>query len=262
MASTDETLWAHINTALVFYNYIYGSRNYERLILSRAKALGVDLDEVLASALPKLVIALHDIGKAYEPFQSNVRKVGTAQLHEQVSAYVTGNVLFIDEKIKEAVLTSIILHHSPMRGGSIAVPKGDLEKVGLRYSGGQGSVFKSFRLLAWEELEEMLEFLGREYGFSEYLLINKLPVDVSIRDISEEAKRLYEVLITRSIGPEIYMFSLLLLHPLIVCDNYSANINRSSSRRLPVRFLVDLPLPKETSVIARAILRLTVNRNT
>jgi len=262
MAAPMETLWDHLNVALVFYKYLYGRQQYGQLLFERALCFEVNLKEN-ADALPKLAILLHDLGKAYEPLQNSVAKKGRAAFHEYVSTVAASYILKLEglsndsDFLKNALLLSIIWHHTAMRGSELAGRKIKIENFLHTYALFKGIQSATFlELEAYDELKDILIHLAKAAGISSYLNLSHLPYRIDLEEVHEKADDLANKLASMR-GPELYFFSLLLLHPLMVCDNYSANINRMG--RI-TRFLIDLPSPKETKIIAGSLARLMGER--
>ena len=259
MAAPNETLWDHLNVALVFYKHIYVAQGYGALLFRRAVRLGLDVPGGLKgdlNVLPQLAILLHDLGKAYEPLQGSVRERGTASHHEYVSVAAASRMLRLDglggdaRFLRDSILLSIVWHHTAMRGSDIHERRSWLADVYRRYSSDRKYVF---RLEEAGELRWIMDTLAKTFNLHNYLDVDSLPGEITLDDVNRVSSSLVEELRDRERGLKLYAYALLILHPLMVCDNYSANTNRMG--RL-TRFLADLPTPRETVPIRDALRRL------
>jgi len=249
-ASPEESLLDHINVALVFYKYLYTRLRYGKFLAKRAKILGFNVLEDL-DVLPQLALLLHDVGKAYQPLQTCVSTEGRAGYHEYVSLVASSKILRIHKLVdnpvffKDAILLSIIWHHTAIRGAELIGREERISNV-LRYCARKAGMEERTHYLLeecqWKELIYILSEISQNYGLGGYLHLEDLPMEISIEEIIKFSEELAERLTSREGGSVLYFYTLLLLHPLITCDNYSASVNRGGRA---VRFLIDLPTLRE-----------------
>ncbi|MCR8487250.1 MAG: CRISPR-associated endonuclease Cas3'' [Crenarchaeota archaeon] len=220
MAAEGETLYEHIDVALEEYNEVFLSKGYGKFIANRLKRLFTcENCEVLAS----LAILLHDSGKAHFRYQANLSRPGIP--HEAYSAAIAWNTLLLNEDEREIVAAAILLHHEYMR-----LPNSN-------------RIIEDFNGHI-EELRAIIQKLSLKHGLELYLDISKitpLPRDYVREIVKELNKKL------RSKDRRFYLCTMLILHPLVICDNFSAAIHRRKGRY--PRLLEDLEDPKTTSYL-------------
>jgi len=193
----EETLEEHVHVGLMFLDKLYISKGYHHHIARR-----LDIDEESSKIALKATYALHDLGKAYRPFQDMILKGQGAPGHEVLSAYLTLKCLNLDLSIKGGIAFSILLHHHAMRVIIKAVSK-----------------VKNYRS-AFTISNEDLEYLSRLYS--------NLGLKVSLED-KIEPKAIINILDKLTdlfkASPKVwkeYTLAYLLLHPLVTCDIMAA----------------------------------------
>ncbi|MEM2622780.1 MAG: CRISPR-associated endonuclease Cas3'' [Candidatus Nezhaarchaeales archaeon] len=220
MAAEGETLYEHIDIALEKYYEAFLSKGYGKFITNRLKRLSKCKDcEMLAS----LAILLHDSGKAHFRYQANLNRPGIP--HEAYSAAIAWNALLLNEDEKGIVAAAILLHHEYMRW---PYPVGVIEDF-------NGYI---------EELRAIIQKVSSKHGLELYLDIFKI-TSLSRDDVREVVRRLNKKL--RSKDGRFYLCAILILHPLVICDNFSAAIHRREGRS--PRLLKDVEDSKITSYL-------------
>ena len=220
MAAEGETLYEHIDMALDRYYEAFLSKGYGKFIANRLKRLSTCKDcEMLAG----LAILLHDRGKAHFRCQANLNRPGIP--HEAYSAAIAWNTLLLNEDERGIVAAAILLHHEYMR---LPNPNGVIEDF-------NGYI---------EELRAIIQKVASKHGLELYLDISKI-TSLSRDDVREVVRRLDKKL--RSKDGRFYLCTVLILHPLVICDYFSAAIHRRRDRA--PRLLKDVEDSKITSYL-------------
>lgn len=196
----EEPLERHVNVGLTFIDELYISRGYHYHMARR-----LNIDEETSKRILKATYTLHDLGKAYRPFQDMILIGRGAPGHEVVSAYIALKCLNgISLDFRRAIAFSILLHHHAMR---------TILKAILKIKS-----YKSAFTLPSEGLEELSK-LCSNLGFN-IALENRIEPETII-DALEELGDLFKA--SSEVWRE-YTLAYLLLHPLITCDVLAATV--------------------------------------
>jgi len=230
MAASKETLYEHINEALLFYQEQFVSKNYGFFLENKLRLWGCNFKEG-AIDIVGLAILCHDLGKAHRLYQEAIEKYGKEGVwhptvnHELYSVAISNCILKLNTEVKEPILASIALHHQYMR---------ELKPIGIN---------KPLEM-DLKELRDLLVKLSTRHGLSKYLNLNELKL-LSSTEIFEVVTKLRERIITNK---TLYRLAMLILHPLVICDNVSAFKHRQD--RTP-RILKDVMLSEQAYVLLR-----------
>ncbi|MEM0253987.1 MAG: CRISPR-associated endonuclease Cas3'' [Candidatus Bathyarchaeia archaeon] len=228
MAAENETLYEHIDEALRKYYEIFLSNGYDKFIANKFKNLSINGDY---GALAGLAILLHDAGKAHFRYQLNLKRPGIS--HEAYSAALAWNVLLLNENEKGVVAATILLHHEYIR---LPDPNSITEE------------FKGH----FEELKNILDKLSLNYGLRNYLDISKITALPR-----EDVRAIIKYLGRKLRDKKFYFHTILNLHPLVICDNFSASLHRGGASP---KLLEDFECSNVTSRIQdhlKKVLRIT-----
>lgn len=217
MAAEGETLHEHMDEALRKYNELFLSKGYGRFVANKFKGFLTSGD---CGTLAGLAILLHDIGKSHFEYQANLEKPGIP--HEVYSAALAWNALSVSENEKDVVAAAILLHHEYMR-----LPN-------------PSSVTKGFEGYV-EEVRGVVHEVSLKHGLRSYVNTSKID---ALR--SEKVRTIIEHLNKKLRDRQFYVYAMLILHPLVICDNFSAYLHR---RGAPPRLLKDVEDPRITSYI-------------
>ncbi|MEM3791950.1 MAG: CRISPR-associated endonuclease Cas3'', partial [Candidatus Bathyarchaeia archaeon] len=194
-----ETLERHITAGLRYMQEIYLKNMYHRHISKRLNVSDEDSINLL-----KVAYMLHDLGKAYDPFQTRIIEGHGAPGHEVLSSYVAvKHCKVLDENLTRSVALSILLHHHAMR---------TLSEAFIQFC-----EVKHFTISM-----EKAEWLKRNvYADVLNFLPNSLTSEQVVNVLMRELNRLITPKLSEGLG-QIYATAYLILHPLMVCDNLSA----------------------------------------
>lgn len=215
----EETLESHIRRGINFINKIYLKYDYHIQISNKFEIPPKDAAKIIITTY-----ALHDVGKAYNPYQSLIKGGRGAPGHEVLSAYHAKKILDLDLEIIKAVALAIIMHHHAMREISDAFAT--FLKYGNKYHIEDEEA---------KNLESLLKGINIELSLDRKLESKNLVTDLfnllkNILRVPENASKQYAL-------------AYYLLHPLITCDILAAstsNVNLSDLSLLK-RILIRLP---------------------
>lgn len=224
MAAEEETLYEHIDEALRQYNERFLSKGYGIFINNRFKRLSLSFKN--CETMVALAILLHDSGKAHFKYQENIGKQRIGIIHEVYSATLAWKTLQISESEKDVIAAAILLHHEYMRLPS------------LSDKGFEGYI---------EELRTTIEELASKYGLLHLLDVSKMTT-LSSKDVNDVVDRLC----SRLRDEKFYVCTVLILRPLVICDNLSAAHHRKGR---PQRLFEDIEDPSALSMIRDCLLK-------
>jgi CRISPR-associated endonuclease Cas3-HD len=207
-----ESLREHIGVGLEVIEYAYIRKGYHLCI---ARRLGINAEKF--KMMIKKAYLLHDVGKAYSPFQERLLNGWGVEGHEAISALVA---------IKERpIALAIILHHHAMRSFQRSLNsvisvlkrfKGPL-KLHKDYMREMGDIHKKFGI---EPPPSELVFDLREFS-SLILIFKEFSKSITSHEIAKQAALSYA-----------------LIHPLVTADNYAAALASAKTKSS------DVVLPK------------------
>jgi len=196
-----ETLREHVINGLKAIDAIYLESGLSETL---AKRLGITREELAVTL--KRAYLLHDVGKAYSPFQTRIDSGKSVPGHEVASA---ASVLKTLSENAESIATAILLHHHAIRGVKDAIKKA-LEL---------GNEFKLHENY-WSELHDVHESLK----------VEKPPEKIYREDLEKLLKAIISVqydlrkaLHNRSESIS-YIMVYAILHPLITADVIAATL--------------------------------------
>lgn len=195
----EETLERHVIAGLRYLEELYIKFNYH---LHVSKRLMVEPSE--AELFLKATYALHDIGKAYKPFQDMIRSGRGAPGHEILSAIVVVKGLNVDLYAKRGIALSILLHHHAMRPIGRAIlealksKKYTLPNNGLR-------LLSTISSIVEVEVKPVTAITVREL---KEIIISDIAKLLSVEKLQDSWK--------------VHTLAYLALHPLITCDALAA----------------------------------------
>lgn len=207
-AFKGQTIDDHVNKMLEYWNKI--KYRYLHTIIRVLKAYGVELSHKDADEFMKILIKLHDIGKAsklYQDYIDGKRKLNGFR-HELVSAYYTYHILKKlknNEKLAFVGALIVMLHHEPIIMGQIR----NLKKK---------------ELSAEVVLDRLRSFDGMVNELKNWL---KQKIGVSINEPTKDEiiKFVFEMSVKSRHMPNSEKLRLIvgaLLLPLVMCDYYGA----------------------------------------
>jgi len=208
-AFKGQTLDDHVNKMLEYWDKI--KHRYLHTIVRVLKACSIELSHKDADEFVKILIKLHDIGKAsnlYQDYIKGKRKLNGFR-HELVSAYYTYYTLLKklknNEKLAFIGALTVMLHHEPIIMGQIR----NLKKK---------------ELSAEVVLDRLRSFDGMVYELKDWL---KQRVEVSVDEPTKDEiiKFVFEMSVKSRHMPNSEKLRLIvgaLLLPLVMCDYYGA----------------------------------------
>jgi CRISPR-associated endonuclease Cas3-HD len=208
----------------------------------------VDTDSIRRTILYAGI--LHDVGKAYDPFQETLRRKGTAPRHEVFSVFFSDKVLTRSmEELKIIVLLAIAWHHSSTRGAVLERIAGTTNRFLHADSFGLNEGSKM-------ELYKILESMFAQFECGEEVNLSNIPTVISVEDTENLLNQLGRSLRSeKSRGYRTYRATLPLLSALQVADTKVSFENRKTSSVLPVHVRDITDLDAERRVV-RALTKL------
>lgn len=196
-----ETLESHICRGLLFLDKIYIKWDYHLQVGRKLKLTPNEAERILITAY-----ALHDLGKAYNPYQLSIQNGRGAPGHEVLSAYHAINLQNFNTEIIRSIALAIILHHHAMR-----------------------KLSKSLKII----LKNKYYSISNEDAKHVERILRKLNINISLEKHIESniiVLKLFNLLrpilsITDDVSDQ-YTLAYCLLHPLVTCDILAASTSR------------------------------------
>lgn len=235
-----ETLERHILVGLNFLHEIYIKRGYAEHVARR-----LNIPCKVAETILKTAYALHDIGKAYDPYQQLIIKGKGAPGHETLSAYIVLKHLNIeiglgkelDDQFRKGIALAIMLHHHAMR--SIWEALNSLCKVVKQHP------------------KYTLSTHAQTYLVNIYSILNiqvNNPTNIKPSIIIETIlKKLAKTMKAQSNERRTYNITYLTLHPLITCDVLAAATSKYNCNNTQCLKQVRNEIPKYVTEYLKAI---------
>ncbi len=207
-AFKGQPLDCHVNKMLEYWDKI--KYRYLHTVTRVLKAYGIELSHKDADEFMKILIKLHDVGKAskiYQDYIDGKRKLSGFR-HELVSAYYAYHILKKfknNEKLAFIGALTVMLHHEPIIMGQIRN-------------------LKKRELSAEVVLDRLRSFDGMVDELKDWLKQKvDIPVDEPTKD--EIIRFVFEMSIKSRHMPNSEKLRLIvgaLLLPLVMCDYYGA----------------------------------------
>ena len=230
-----ETLERHIMVGLHFLHEIYIKKNFGKHL-----ALRLRIPKNLAEKILKITYALHDLGKAYNPYQQLIAKGKGAPGHEALSAYIVLKHLNItsnmssktEEHLRRGIAIAIILHHHAMRGWVEALNK--LCNVAKQH--------KTTMYFLNNEAERTLTSI-----YAKLDITISCPKEIKVKNIVSTVLKEIQSIISKPLmnlnyrNP--YKVTYTILHPLITCDVLAASTAKYSCNTLKCLNRIEKEIP-------------------
>jgi len=239
----EELLKDHVEAGLEAIRAFYLDEGYHKFLVSKLSSLGVVLRPSQAEAVLVMTYIYHDLGKAMEPLQTRLKRGSGAPGHETLSAYLAASVMgLLGPRANEGwaglpnavgwgTVLAILVHMSALRDLMSSLTALD------RYY--RTSKLFYFTDEAFEEVNSIIEGCWDVRELPPPLLPH-----TCMRVDREELRRFRDKLGTelsgfglggRYVSKEkalMKTFSYLVLHPLLVADEYAVakNIGREPRR--------------------------------
>ena len=215
-----ETLREHVDECANFIEEHYLKRNYH-VMLSRKMCYSAEIiRDMLINAA-----RLHDIAKAYEPYQSRIKRGDSAFGHEIFSAVIFHRI-FGFEYLPFTI--AILYHHHTMSGTNH-------DEIFARFNSIRNTI-KSSEISLEIGSDKLAKVVGVNVEFPEVVTF-------------EDAKKMLRKFFERCVNPRsinlTYVFSVSILHPILRGDNFAAGKNRGNGGKRRQKYWVPINVPRD-----------------
>ncbi len=215
-----ETLKEHVDECVNFIKEHYLKRGYH-IMLSRRMCNSAEVIEDMLINTARL----HDIAKAYEPYQSRIKCGNSAFGHEIFSSIIFYKIFGV-KYLPFAI--SILYHHHTISGTNHSEIFARLNRI--------QKTIKSNKIFLDVSSSELSKVVGVNAEFPEIITF-------------EDAKRVLERFFKEHMSSNDYnmnyVFSILILHPIIRGDNFAASKNRGNAGGRKQKYWVPVNIPRE-----------------
>jgi len=215
-----ETLKEHVDECTNFVEKHYFKRNYH-VMLSRKMRYSTEIIEDMLTNVARL----HDIAKAYEPYQSRIKREESAFGHEIFSAVIFHKIFGVEYL---PFTTAILYHHHTMSGTNHSEIFARLNKVRDR--------IRSDRVSLEMDSKELAKIVGVSVNFPEV---------VTFEDAKSILTKFYRRYVNHDGTNIIYISSILILHPILRGDNFAAGKNRSRDGKRRQKYWIPVNIPRD-----------------
>ena len=239
----EELLKDHVEAGLEAIRTFYLDGGYHKFLISKLSTLGVVLEPAQAEAVLLMAYTYHDLGKAVEPLQTRLRSGSGAPGHETLSAYLAASVMGLlnsigDERwaglpdvVSWGTVLAILAHMSALRD-----LMSSLTSLDQHYR-----PIKSFYFTR-EAFEEVNSIIDECWDVEEIPppLLPRACMRVSREGLEDFVNKLGAELPRPGPGGRyvsreealLRTLSYLVLHPLIIADEYAVAKNMGPRRGL------------------------------
>ncbi|MHA1594227.1 MAG: hypothetical protein ACTSXX_05725 [Candidatus Baldrarchaeia archaeon] len=223
-----ETLEDHIIYGMAFIKWKYLDKNYHKYLSARLKSFYIEIDPYLSADIVMAAYFLHDSGKAFIPLQNNIKMGHGAPGHEVLSAILSLKSIKIvanipeevKRNLKNSIACAIILHmsalRSPIEGINVL-----LRNKSYIFSKNAARFFRNLvKKSSWK-------WRGISFDFKEF--------QVNTDDIRQLINNIAPIFAVykrnnRRFIP-YFLLTNLLVHPVIMADEFSASLASNKSPR-------------------------------
>lgn len=214
-----ETLKEHVDECVNFIEEHYIKRNYH-VMLSRRMCYSAEIiKDVLINA-----VRLHDIAKAYEPYQGRIKRGDSAFGHEIYSAVIFHKIFGIEYL---PFTIAILYHHHTMSGTNH-------DEIFHRFYR-IPDIIGSNKVSLEVNDKELAKIAGVNVEFPEI---------VTFKEAEKTLREFFECMKSHSTNP-IYIFSALILHPILRGDNFAASKNRNKDEKRKQKYWIPVNVPRD-----------------
>ncbi len=216
-----ETLKEHVDKCVNFIEEHYIKRNYH-VMLSRKMCYSAEIiKDMLINAA-----RLHDIAKAYEPYQSRIKRGDSAFGHEIYSAVIFHKIFGIEYL---PFTIAILYHHHTMSGTN----HDEIFRRFYRIPDIIGSNKVSLEV----DGKELAKIAGVNVEFPEIVTFEE--AEKTLREFFEKGVN------PRSTNLMIYVFSVSILHPILRGDDFAAGKNRNKDGKREQKYWIPVNVPRD-----------------
>lgn len=215
-----ETFEDHVNECVNFVEEHYLKRNYH-IMLSRKMYYSADvIKDMLTNAA-----RLHDIAKTYEPYQSRIKRGESAFGHEIFSAVIFHKIFGIEYL---PFTIAILYHHHTMSGTNHS-------EIFARFSRIREKI-KSGGVSLEMDSTELAGIVG----------VNaKFPEVITFEDAKNVLMEFFRKYLNYDGTNLTYIFSILILHPILRGDNFAAGKNRNNGGKRRQKYWIPVSVSRD-----------------
>lgn len=214
-----ETLKEHVDECANFIEEHYLKRNYH-VMLSRKTYYSAEVIEGMLINAARL----HDIAKAYEPYQSRIKRGESAFGHEIFSAVIFHKIFGVEYL---PFTIAILYHHHTMSGTNHS-------EIFARFNRIRDTI-KSSEIMLEVDIEELAKVVGVNVEF---------PKVITFEDAKKTLMEFFKRCVNHRGTDLTYVFSISILHPILRGDNFAAGKNRGNDKKIRQKYWIPVNIPR------------------